>query len=191
MFRLEPTIFEQLCSAYMSEDEVRRANMVKDGGMMVLMLGSIVPGAKEPVTQLAAKGYLRLMKGSGWRSYYDSFAPGTARLQINIGGRRLLFRQHNTMDAIRFGEFAATSEASTPVEAITKNALHPRITGGNRARIQCKVTPTRRFYIYIEGKVANQGGAFVGGNRQNLILRSRSDPVYEIIDFVPYKGARP
>jgi hypothetical protein len=186
LFRCEPTMFEQLCATYMTEDEVRRANMIKNGGMMVIMLGSAVPGANEPVGQLAAKGYLRVTKGTQWRSCYDSFTPGSARLRLNLGRRQLLYRAHNEVAYIQGGEFAATSPGRTPVEVITKNALHPRITG-NRARFQYQVTPRPRFYLYVEGEVASQGGAFVGGNTQVLILE-RPGGTFVLDRPVPYGG---
>jgi hypothetical protein len=190
MFRLEPTMFEELCGTYMSPDEVRRANMIKNGGMMLIMLGTAVPRANEPLGQLAVEGYLRVTKGSAWQSYYGSFTPGTARLRLNIGQQRLLYRQANTTAAIQYGEFAATTEAASPVNAITRNALHPRLTG-NRARLQYSVTPGKRFFLYVEGEVAGQGGAFVGGNTQVLILKSGTSPVFELGDFLPYRGATP
>ena len=187
MFLGTPTGFERACSTYMTEDQTRRANTLKNAGMMLIMVGTAIPGANEPIGQMAAKGYLRVTKGASWRSHYGSFTDGTARLRVNLGTRRLLYRAHNRAAWIEGGEYAATTPSRSPVQGITKNALHPRLTG-NRARIQYSVVPRPRLYFYIEGQAASQGGAFAGGNTQVFILQ-RAGGTYKLQDFLPYTGA--
>jgi len=114
------------------------------------------------LSDLAAKGYIRLVKGSSWRSYYSSFARGTARLRFSLRGGRVLHRIANSEGAARFGEFASVEKPASPVQAILKNALHPSVTS-NRARFLYQVTT--RIGFYVEGTVASQG-SFPGGFTQ-------------------------
>jgi hypothetical protein len=128
---------------------------------------SKLPGANsfltEDVGQLAVKGYIRLSEGTAWRSYYDSFSPGTANLRFSFLGGRQLFRAHDLPIAARFGRFASLDRPYSPLDAISGNALDPVLTHGNMATKLFDVTTRSGFFI--EGEVAPQG-ILSGGFRQ-------------------------
>ena len=66
------------------------------------------------------KAMLRVTKGASWRAYYDSFAPGTARLRFTFG-RRTLYRGANSKGAAVFGEFASVERPLSPVLSSSLN----------------------------------------------------------------------
>ena len=124
--------------------------------------GLTASGITAPLENFAAKSYLQVIKGAEWQSYYNSFSPGTARLNVGLGGQTL-FRAANSTGAGAFGEFASIERPISPADAIRGSALDPALTG-NRASQLFQVTT--RPGLSLQGIAAPQGVGYPGGFNQ-------------------------
>lgn len=140
-----------------------------------------ISGITVPAENFAARTYLNAV-GKG--EYYSSFSPGTARLNIEIGGRQL-FRSANTEGAASFGEFASVQRPATPQHAIQGNALNPTITSNRATHLYQLKT---RFGFSVEGVAAPQGVGFPGGNTQVFQVSRPGLPTWRSTTEVPYLG---
>ena len=159
----------------------RVANLVLAGGLATKGIARGIGGLQEA----GAKYYLQLVKGNEWKSYFEAFEKGTARLKFALGSKQY-FRAANSEGAAAFGEFGGTYKPTSPVDAIVKYALDPRITG-NRARHLYEVV-SRPFRFFIEGKVAAQSGPFTGGVHQVFFRKTGSKSVWETLKEILFRG---
>ena len=141
-------------------------------------------GLTAPLDNYAAQSYLQLTKGAQWESYYNSFTPGTAQLNITFGGQTL-FRAANSEGAAAFGEFASVEQPATPLEAIQGAALDPAITS-NTANQLFQVTTRPGFSI--SGTAAAQGPGYPGGFTQVFQTKLSGAPTWSSVQPIPYSG---
>jgi RHS repeat-associated protein len=111
-----------------------------------------------PAENFAARTYLRSIDRVNGSSLYDSFVPGTARLNVGLG-RRTLYRSADDINDAMRGRFASVEMPSSPANAIQRNALAPQF--GNTASQLFKVKTRPGFSV--EGVAASQGLGFEGG----------------------------
>ena len=142
----------------------------------------LIKRAERYLNDVGVKTYLKVIKRSDWKSYYDSFKSGTVRLKFSFKGGQSLYRSANSVGAATYGEFAAIQRPISPVDSILKNALHPTVTG-NRARFLYGVSTRRGFYL--EGIVAPQG-SFSGGNTQIFQPKLFGKSPWKFIEYIGY-----
>jgi RHS repeat-associated protein len=122
-----------------------------------------ISGVTAPAENFAARTYLNEV-GKG--EYYSSFSAGTARLNVEIGGRNL-YRATDSPGSAKFGEFAAVQRPSNPAQAVAGNALNPSLYPAGQANTASQLYQVQtRFGLSVEGKVAPQGVGYPGGNIQ-------------------------
>jgi hypothetical protein len=130
-----------------------------------------ISGVTAPAENFAARTYLNAV-GKG--EYYSSFSAGTARLNIEIGGRNL-YRATDSLGSAKFGEFAAVQRPSNPAQAVAGNALNPSLYPAGQANTASQLYQVQtRFGLSVEGRVAPQGIGYPGGNTQ-VIQTTRRD----------------
>lgn len=104
---------------------------------------------------------MRATQGKAWRSHYDSFYKGTARLRFSFGGRSGLFRGAGSEGAAKFGQYASVQKPWSPFHSRIGNALSG-VTDNAASRLWSVSTKSG---FYVEGMVARQG-AMPGGFTQ-------------------------
>jgi RHS repeat-associated protein len=149
--------------------------------------GSTATGVTAPLEDLSVQTYLQVTKGAQWQSYFNSFAPGTAQLNVTLGGQTL-FRAANSAGAAAFGEFASVEQPSTPAQAIQGNALDPAITGNTAGQL---FQVTTRPGFSISGTAAAQGAGYPGGFSQVFQVGRNSIPTWSSVQQIPYSGVTP
>ena len=123
-------------------------------------------GLTAPAENFAANSYLNSVDSANGASLYNSFVPGTARLNIGFGGQNA-FRAADSIGGAASGRFASLEMPSSPAQAIQQNALAPQF--GNNASQLFQVTTRSGFNV--QGTAASQGVGFEGGATQ--IFQSR------------------
>ena len=146
--------------------------------------GLTASGVTAPLENFAARTYLDAVGGQSAASYYNSFVPGTARLNVGFGGQTL-FRAANSEGAAAYGEFASIQRPPTPAAAIQGSALSPAITG-NRATSLFQVTTRPGFSV--QGIAASQGIGYPGGYEQVFQAARSGIPTWGSVQPVPYVG---
>jgi hypothetical protein len=149
--------------------------------------GLTATGVTAPLEDLSVQTYLQATKGAQWQSYYNSFAPGTAQLNVTLGGQTL-FRAANSAGAAAFGEFASVEQPSTPAQAIQGNALDPAITGNTAGQL---FQVTTRPGFSISGTAAAQGAGYPGGFSQVFQVGRNGIPTWSSVQQIPYSGVTP
>ncbi len=144
--------------------------------------GLTASGVTAPVENFAARSYLQAAKGAQWESYYNSFSPGSARLNVGFGGQTL-FRAADSEGAASFGEFASVERPSSPADAIRGNALAPAVTG-NRASQLFQVTTRPGFSL--QGIAGPQGSGYPGGFTQTFQGSRNGIPTWSSVAPVSY-----
>jgi hypothetical protein len=131
--------------------------------------GLTASGATAPLEDFAVRTYFNSVDSANSASLYNSFKPGTARLNFGFGGDTL-FRSADDFAAASRGRFASEEMPFSPADSIQQNALAPRF--GNFASQLFQVTSRPGFSV--QGIVASQGVGLEGGATQVFQSRPRA-----------------
>ena len=118
-------------------------------------------GLTAPAENIAAEYYLNRVGAANGASLYNSFVPGTARLNIGFGGQNA-FRAADSIQQATEGRFASLEMPSSPAQAIQQNALAPQFRNNASQLFQV----TTRSGFSVQGTAASQGVGFEGGATQ-------------------------
>ena len=153
------------------------------GGTRALTLSGITA----PAENFAARTYFKIIDPDKSVGLYNSFVPGTARLNIELGGRTL-YRAADSLNDAQYGRFASTEISSSPSQAMQRNALAPQF--GNSASDLYQVTT--RPGLSVEGVSASQGANYPGGAIQVFQNRpSANIPTWSTTTRIGYPLSTP
>jgi hypothetical protein len=145
-----------------------------------------ISGVTAPAENFAARTYLNIVDKPNAASLYNSFEAGTARLNVEFGGRTL-YRAANNEAHAAAGRFASIQMPTNPAVAIRNSALNPALSPG-RPNLATELYAVRSHTgLSVQGTVAAQGPGFPGGFTQVFQTPlSTGSPWVGRPAFVPY-----